>query len=1651
MPDTRFGFATHFAQGWSTSLMPLIAATGCAYIRDDLSTGGWEPTPGTYAIPTSDKTWIDSAHANGLLVLGIISKNNSYASGDPYDATFMANRAKFIAQSGLVDVIEVVNEPNNDFQTVEGSANWESKLAALTTAVTNAVNSVSSTVQVIGLGAQGNQIISILGSTTVDGIVYHPYDNDNGTVGTFIPETVFEGSFTNYEGWLGNIMAATPLPLWETEWGTQTVTGFSEDNQACFLVRRLLIAMALAVDHTFIYEFKDNNSTDLYGVYNQAGTTAKASYAVVTRFISAMQGVVGTRSAAVPASSGFANRSFGVTINSVANGNTAQAYAYLLTGPLKTIVATWLGNTSPTNPPASTTTSITFTVNSPYSIAGSSVLNPIAGTSVPLSTFTTSVSGTSLTVSGLPISDHPSLIILMAGNHYVRPTQQLANTGADWNNAWSATSINWANVVAGDTVWFAAGSYASFFTIPDGKSGTSAAPIRLQSVLASDTVPAASPGFLSSFVGSCVTSAGMDLPATLSWIIFDGRTDSPYGFIFNKGTSGGSCLSQTGTAVAIDHLTLRYLSLFGNFKGTGLTTNDNGINLAPQSGSISNLLITHCSIQGCCESIRTNLWNGAIIEYCYLADNKTDNVDHADLCYNFSPSNNICWRYNLISNSPIDGLFWEFGGATASAAGANGFVFTGNVYFNSQNQLMFFKGDDNATTAVKFYGPVTITNNVFHTSDSSFSSGASGALEFGDSVDMSGSVIINNIFHNTGNSLTGAVTTGQGIRNPPVASFNASNQGTPSEASSFAYSGVPFALVPADVAHPDVGSNQSNGQNAQFELLSSQYATFRKGTPVTERTGFDGLPLGLATDRDGNARGNGGAWMVGAYDSTGAAAPAPSLPTGLAVGTITSTTITLSWTTSTDAPNSNASLTYNLERKTGAGAFSTIKTGIAGVTSGTITYTDGSLTASTLYTYNVQAQNTGGLTSAFTTTNASGTTTAAAPAPSIPTGLTAVALTSSSISLSWTTSTDAPDTNASLTYKLQRKLGAGAFATLPAVVPGVASGTVSFTDTGLAPSSLYTYNVQCVNQEGLSSAFTTTNASATTSAGPAVAFVQITDSGAPTGTATTKTATYALAQGATHTNIVVVNIGNASSATLGLTISSVADTVNGAYTAAPPGLVAMSIGTLSQGSQVFYRSNIAAAAAGGNTVTVTASAAASFFEIAVLEYSGLATTSPVDVSVSAAVNGSGATVNATSGNSVPTLNSNDLLLGAFSFFDAPSAAGTGYTARNTPPPYTLYVEDQLVTATGSYASTATAVAGGSGWTAQLIAFKAAPAGAPTTLTDSVALIPGTKLAPVSRDTHRGKPSLLPGSVISVLSRDSHRESVVVFPGSLLTLIPSTGGTITLPDVASISAGTALSFNARRTYRALAGFNPGITPLLNPTLNGIIAPQVVQVNSATPSSVSTINCTYVQAQNRGDLNVVIVGWTNASSLTVNSVTDTVNGAYTLGVPLTTIGTVQQAMYFLPNILSASAGTNIVTVVLSGVATQPDVRILEYSGIVTSLPIDATGSNTGSNASPSVSVVSLNSNDLVVAGGTSISNFLSAGPLFTTRLLTADHNIADDAVFVWGQWVNSSGQAAIHWEDAAWHWEDAHFWEQGSSTGGTAGDWINTGSTQGKWFG
>jgi hypothetical protein len=181
-------------------------------------------------------------------------------------------------------------------------------------------------------------------------------------------------------------------------------------------------------------------------------------------------------------------------------------------------------------------------------------------------------------------------------------------------------------------------------------------------------------------------------------------------------------------------------------------------------------------------------------------------------------------------------------------------------------------------------------------------------------------------------------------------------------------------------------------------------------------------------------------------------------------------------------------------------------------------------------------------------------------------------------------------------------------------------------------------------------------------------------------------------------------------------------------------------------------------------------------------------------------------------------------------------------------------------------------------------------------------------------------------------------------------------------------------------------------------------------------------TYSQAaQAAGDLNIVVVGWSD-STANVSSVADTEGNVYQLAVGPTVVpGAFSQAIYYANGIKAANAGANVVTVRFNSPATSPDIRILEYSGIDAANPVDVTAANsdaiTFSSTLPSYTgiVTTTHAPDLLLAANTVAGETSGPGANFTQRILTApDGNLVEDRV-VTVPGVFSASSASVNASD------------------------------------
>src|SRR5213595_512512 len=182
----------------------------------------------------------------------------------------------------------------------------------------------------------------------------------------------------------------------------------------------------------------------------------------------------------------------------------------------------------------------------------------------------------------------------------------------------------------------------------------------------------------------------------------------------------------------------------------------------------------------------------------------------------------------------------------------------------------------------------------------------------------------------------------------------------------------------------------------------------------------------------------------------------PSVPTGLTASAVSSSQINLSWTASSD--------------NVGVSGYRVYRNGTQIATTGATSFANTGLSPSTTYSYTVAAYDAAGNLSAQS--SPASATTPAPPdttPPTVPTGLTASAVSSSQINLSWTASSDNVGVSGYRVYRNGTQIAT--------------TSATSFANTGLSPSTTYSYTVAAYDAAGNLST-QSSSASATTPAPP---------------------------------------------------------------------------------------------------------------------------------------------------------------------------------------------------------------------------------------------------------------------------------------------------------------------------------------------------------------------------------------------------------------------------------------------------------------------------------------------------------------------------------------------------------------------------------------
>jgi hypothetical protein len=296
------------------------------------------------------------------------------------------------------------------------------------------------------------------------------------------------------------------------------------------------------------------------------------------------------------------------------------------------------------------------------------------------------------------------------------------------------------------------------------------------------------------------------------------------------------------------------------------------------------------------------------------------------------------------------------------------------------------------------------------------------------------------------------------------------------------------AAGPAQVNLAWTASTETGGTISQYlveRCTGANCSSFvQMGTSTT--TSYSDTSLIGSTSYSYRVRATDTSNVNGPYSaiaSATTAAPTFTSPASLAASAAGPVQVNLSWTAATETGGTITN--YLVERCTGATCSNFVQVG----TSTTTAYSDtsASLTGSTTYNYRVRATDAASNFSAYSNT-ASATT--AAPTFIAPSNLSATAPGSTQINLSWAAGTETGGTISS--YLVERCAGVNCANTPSNFAQVGSSATTTFSDTGLTPSTSYSYRVRAADAASNFSPYSNVATGATTAPPPSLSTLSLT-------------------------------------------------------------------------------------------------------------------------------------------------------------------------------------------------------------------------------------------------------------------------------------------------------------------------------------------------------------------------------------------------------------------------------------------------------------------------------------------------------------------------------------------------------------------------------
>ncbi len=279
--ESPFGVMTHYAQTWGPDSIPVFAAAGIKYVRDEIFWDSVEAERGQYGMPEKFTRYMNDLVANDmepLIVLSFGNKHYDVTPGIPVWAAApytqegfegYANYAKYILThwGDRIKHVEVWNEYNGNF--ARGPANGNPLVyREMLKHAYRAVKSVRPDVKVYSCSTIGipldwiETVFQDGGIDHCDGVSVHPY-------GYTTPPEMLIGNLEKLRELIRRYNNNTDKPIWVTEQGWYLTTdakarkgnreAITEATQARYLARAWTIFLANGVERIFWYVGRNDN------------------------------------------------------------------------------------------------------------------------------------------------------------------------------------------------------------------------------------------------------------------------------------------------------------------------------------------------------------------------------------------------------------------------------------------------------------------------------------------------------------------------------------------------------------------------------------------------------------------------------------------------------------------------------------------------------------------------------------------------------------------------------------------------------------------------------------------------------------------------------------------------------------------------------------------------------------------------------------------------------------------------------------------------------------------------------------------------------------------------------------------------------------------------------------------------------------------------------------------------------------------------------------------------------------------------------------------------------------------------------------------------------------------------------------------------